>query len=159
MLDVVHDELVGLAGRGEPCLQSLATEALGQLDWLGDPVDTSTFVIPDRVIEIQDILRSGRSLKHPAEHWAESVIMAMAERLQHTDPHMLSEDYNARVESTFHHVTPFSIHKLLARMVRQGGLTAGEAAAFAQALEAADRGADYTTDDFLAGRLGRVGRP
>ncbi|MFJ7095870.1 hypothetical protein ACIQWL_37455 [Streptomyces mirabilis] len=159
LLDVVLDELEGLSAYGKPGTATLATAALGQLGWLGEPVDTSDLVTPERVIEIQDILRSGRSLRHPAEHWAESVTMAMAERLQQADPYMLCEDYDARVESLAHGLTPFSTHKLLAQMVHNGRLAADCAATFADALKAAERGSDYSPEEFVSGRLGRVGRP
>ncbi|WP_215455089.1 hypothetical protein [Streptomyces sp. ATCC 21386] len=159
LLDVVVDELERLASQGPPGIKDLAVAALGQLDWLGEPVDTDELVAAERVVEIQDIMRSGRSLRHPAEHWAESVIMAMAERLQQMDPYMLCEDYNARVESLHHNLTPFSIHKLLARMVQGDRLAADEAVIFADALQAAERGKDYTAAEFISGRLGRVGQP
>ncbi|MGW1070957.1 hypothetical protein ACWD4F_41490 [Streptomyces aureus] len=159
LLDVVYDELQGLAEHGDPGPAALATAALGQLEWLGEVVDTSQLVEPTRVLEIQDILRSGRSLRHQTEHWAESVIMAMTERLQHTDSYLLCEDYNARIESTAHGITPLSTHKLLSQMVRGGRLTAERAATFADAIKAAERGSDYTPQDFATGRLGRVGRP
>lgn len=159
LMDVVVDELERLASQGPPGIKDLAVAALGQLDWLGEPVDTGELVVPERIVEIQDIMRSGRSLRHPAEHWAESVIMAMAERLQQMNPYMLCEDYNARVESLHHNLAPFSIHKLLARMVQGGRLAADEAANFADALQAAERGKDYTAAEFISSRLGRVGQP
>lgn len=159
LLDVVVDELERLARQGRPAVQCLAATALGQLNWLGEPVDTNALATGERVAQIQDILRSGRALQHPSEHWAESVIMAMAERLTQVDPHVLSEDYSARIESLHHNLTPFSIHKLLSHMVREDGLSAVEAAGFADALKAAGRGSDYTAAEFISGKLGRVGHP
>ncbi|WP_328443407.1 hypothetical protein OG780_44205 [Streptomyces sp. NBC_00386] len=159
LLDVVCDELERLADEGRPNIKSLAGAALGQLDWLGTPVDTSDKVDSLRVLEIQDVLRSGRALQHPFEHWAESVIMCMADRLQQTTPYLLSEDYNARVESRHHGCNPFSVHKLLSRMVRARTLLPERAAAFADALMASDRGKDYTAEEFTSGWLGRVGHP
>ncbi|MHB9864398.1 hypothetical protein [Streptomyces sp. YIM S03343] len=159
LLDVVAAELEGLASQGPPDLKGLALAALGQLGWLGDPVSAGDLVEPQRIVEIQDVMRSGRPLRHPFEHWAESVIMAMSERLQQVDPYMLCEDYNARVEALHHNLTPFSTHKLLARMVQEGRLAADAAAAFSTALQAAERGKDYTAAEFMSGRLGRVGRP
>ncbi|MEU3432089.1 hypothetical protein [Streptomyces sp. NPDC006863] len=159
VLDVVFDELERLASQGRPAEKTLAAAALGQLGWLGEPVDTSTFVDPERVAEIQDVLRSGRVLKHPGEHWAESVIMAMAERLAEVDPYLLCEDYNARIESIHHNLTPLSVHKLLSQMVRKNCLSVADAVSFASAVQAAERGSDYTAADFISGRLGRVGRP
>lgn len=159
LLDIVVDELDRLASQGPPGIKDLAVAALGQLDWLGEPVDTGDLVAAERVVEIQDIMRSGRSLRHPAEHWAESVIMAMGERLQQVVPYMLCEDYNARVESLHHNLTPFSTHKLLARMVQDDRLSADTAVDFANALQAAERGKDYSAAEFISGRLGRVGRP
>ncbi|MFI6347150.1 hypothetical protein [Streptomyces sp. NPDC050560] len=159
LLDVVVDELTGLADHGPPDTRSLAGTALGQADWLGEPVDTGELAPPARVVEIRDIMRGGRSLRHPAEHWAESVIMAVAERLQQVAPYLLCEDYDARVEALHHNITPYSTHKLLARMVQDSSLPADKAAAVAASLEALGRGKDYTAAEFISGRLGRVGRP
>lgn len=158
VLDVVVDELEGLARRGSP-IRALATATLGQLGWLGEPVETNALVDPGRAVQIQDILRGGRSLRHPREHWAESVAMAMAERLTQVDAHLLSEDYDARIESVRHGLTPFSIHKVLSHMVRNGHIPAEEAVSFADALKAANRGIGYTAEEFRSGRLRRVGRP
>jgi hypothetical protein len=68
LLDVVFDELERLAGEGDPNIKSLAAAALGQLDWLGAPMDTSDKVRAECVLDIQDALRSGRPLKHAYEH-------------------------------------------------------------------------------------------
>ncbi|GHF42780.1 hypothetical protein GCM10018790_20790 [Kitasatospora xanthocidica] len=160
LLDVVVEELERLAGAGRPDEKALAAAALGQLDWLGAPVPTDNLGIdPLRVVAVQDILRSGRPLKHPGEHWAESVIMTMAEGLTLAAPHLLSEDYNARIESVRHNCAPYSVHKLLARMVQGGRLAADDAESFADAVMAAGRGNDYTAAEFLSGNLGRVGKP
>ncbi|MCW1100099.1 hypothetical protein OJ963_40640 [Streptomyces sp. RS2] len=159
LLDVVCDELERLADEGPPNVKSLAATALGQLDWLGAVLDTNDKVAPGRVQEIQDLVRGGRPLKNPFEHWAESVTMALAERMQSGIPYFLCEDYSARVESRHSGCLPFSVHKLLFHMVRAGRLTADRAVGFADAVMRAGRGSDYTAEEFTSGRLGRVGRP
>ncbi|WP_458246908.1 hypothetical protein [Streptomyces sp. MAI_2237] len=159
LVDVVYDELDRLAEEGAPDVKSLAAAALGQLDWLGTILDTSDKVAAVRVREIQDIVRGGRPLKDPFEHWAESVIMALTERMQRGTPHFLCEDHNARVESRHHGCVPFSVHKFLSHMVRHGRLAAERAVSFADAIMEAGRGNDYTAQEFASGRLGRVGHP
>jgi hypothetical protein len=87
------------------------------------------------------------------------VIICLGEQLQLTTAHFLSEDHNARVEARSHGCVPLSVHKLLAHMVQARRLTPERAVEFADALMAADRGKDYTAEEFVSGRLGRVGRP
>lgn len=52
---------------------------------------------------------------------------------------MLCDDYNARVAAKNRNVEPVSAHKLIHLMIRQGKITAAEAAAFADALHKAGR--------------------
>ncbi|MFE9813202.1 hypothetical protein ACFYRN_43480 [Streptomyces sp. NPDC005227] len=63
------------------------------------------------------------------------------------------------MESVNHRITPLSTHKFLAQMVVGDRLTAERAATFSDALKAAERGSDYTPQDFITGKLGRVGQP
>jgi hypothetical protein len=158
LLDVVVDELKILAD-GDTDVAGLASDALGQLDWLGNVAPTSGYLDLFAVREIQNTIRGTRALKHDLEHWAESVIMHIAPRLQVAAAHMLSEDHAARVESQNHRIKPFSVHKLLARMVQGARLDADDAVAFADALKAAGRGPDVTAEEFRTGRLRRVGQP
>ncbi|WP_280668110.1 MULTISPECIES: hypothetical protein [unclassified Kitasatospora] len=158
LLDVVVDELEFLAA-GNSDARDLAEAALEQLAWLGEPVDTTDMTDSQHVLAIQEVVRGGRPLKHEREHWAESMIMSMAGRLTMVRPQILTEDYGARVESLNHGLTPFSVHKLLSIMVKSGKLDASDAVAYADSLKAAGRGQDYTAQDFMTGRLRRVGHP
>jgi hypothetical protein len=72
---------------------------------------------------------------------------------------MLSDDYDARVAARNHNVEPFSVHKLLHLMIKQGKVTAVQAASYADALRSAGRAQDYTAAELHSGRLGRVGQP
>ncbi|WP_327074088.1 hypothetical protein OG196_26030 [Kitasatospora purpeofusca] len=158
LLDVVVDELEFLAaGNGDA--RGLAAAALEQLAWLGEPVDTADLTDSQQVLAIQEVVRGGRPLKHEREHWAESMIMNMSERLTLVRPQILTEDHGVRVESLNHGLTPFSVHKLLSTMVRSGRLDAGDAVAYADSLKASGRGQSYTAQDFMTGRLRRVGHP
>ena len=158
LLDVVVDELEFLA-QGGP-VAHLAAKALTRLDWLGGVVDTSNKVDLNDVEAVQSVIAGGRPLKHTREHWAESVILALAGRLPKFACHILTEDYTARVEALQHDCEPYSLHRLLADMWNVGRATAEDAAAWAAALHAADRGRDCTADDFRTRRgLGRVDQP
>ena len=158
LLDVVADELDDLAQPGGS-VSGLAQAALGQISWLGPVVATEKLSDPDGVLDIQNTIRTGRPLKHPREHWAESVVLDIGERLQSVAPRLLSEDYDARVEAPYHSVLPFSVHKVLATMVRGRRLSAVAAEAFATALHRARRGPEITAEEFTRGDLRRVGRP
>ena len=93
------------------------------------------------------------------EHFGEAAVIALAGRAQTVKPLMLCDDYNARVAAKNHNVEPFSVHKLMYIMIRQGKITAAEAASFADALHTAGRHGDYTAQELASGRLGRVGQP
>lgn len=158
LLDVVADELDDLARPGGS-VSGLAQAALGQISWLGPVVATEKLSDPEGVLDIQNTIRAGRPLKHPREHWAESVILDIGERLKSVAPRLLSEDYDARVEAPHHSVLPFSVHKVLATMVRGSRLSAVAAEGFATALHRARRGPEITAAEFTRGDLRRVGRP
>jgi hypothetical protein len=93
------------------------------------------------------------------QHYGEAAIIALATRAQKLRPLMLSDDYDARVAANNHGVEPFSVHKLLHLMIRQGKITAAQAAGFADALYSAGRAQDYTAAELSSGHLGRVGQP
>ncbi len=156
--DVVEDELTFLA-KSTDTVRTLARAALGQLGWLGEAVAVEGKADPDRALDIQETIRATRPLRHPYEHWAESVMIEIATRMGSLRPVLLTEDYNARVEANFRGVKALSLHKLLHQMVMSGELDAADAARFADVLHANARGPECTVEEFRSGKLGRVGRP
>jgi hypothetical protein len=74
LLDVVVDELERLASQGPPGIKDLAVAALGQLDWLGEPVDTDELVAAERVVDSghhaqrQEPETSGGALGRVSDH-------------------------------------------------------------------------------------------
>jgi hypothetical protein len=136
-----------------------ARAALGQLDWLGEPARLDDPADTELAVEVQEQIAAGRPLKHALEHFGEAAIIALASRARTLRPLMLSDDYDARVAAKNRNVEPLSVHKLLHLMIRQRKVTAAQAAAFADALDRADRARDYTAEELASGRLGRVGQP
>lgn len=136
-----------------------AGTALGQLDWLGDPVALDDPAGVELAVQLQEEIAGGRPLKHPMEHFGEAAVISLASRARKVRPLMLCDDYNARVAAKNRKVEPVSVHKLIHLMIRQGKITAAEGAAFAEALHTAGRHQDYTAHELASGRLGRVGQP
>jgi hypothetical protein len=161
LVTAVVEELNGLATISGPTA-AWAGAALGQLDWLGNPVRLDTPADMELAVELQERIAAGRPLKHPLEHFGEAAIIALAHRVQRRlrlRPAILSDDYDARVAAKNHHVEPLSVHKLMHLMIRQGKITAAQATGFADALQKAGRAQDYTTAELTSGQLGRVGKP
>lgn len=158
LVKAVVAELEGLA-QGTSPTAGWATRALNQLDWLGVPVRVDDPVGTKLALKFQEQLAAGRPLKHDLEHYGEAAIIALASRARKLAPHMLSDDYNARVLAKNNNVEPVSVHRLLFSMIAGGVITDLEAADFAEALHAAGRAQDYTAEELRTGRLGRVGRP
>jgi hypothetical protein len=158
LVNAVVIELEGLASAPPP-EGKWANVALGQLDWLGEPVRLDDPVGTDLALEIQEELAAGRSLRHPSEHYGEAAIISLACRAQTFRPVMLSDDYDARVAANARGVRALSVHKLLHIMLGQKKLTGAEAAGFADALHAVGRSLDYTAEELASGKLGRVGQP
>lgn len=136
-----------------------ASTALSQLGWLGEPVALDDPAGVELAVRLQEQIAAGRPLKHEMEHFGESAIISLASRAQVVRPLLLSDDYDARVAAKNSRVEAFSVHKLLHLMVRQGKLTATDAASFADVLYKAGRAQDYTARELASGRLGRVGQP
>jgi hypothetical protein len=164
LFDVVVDELAHLARRTDQT-GLLARQAEGRLAWLGAAADSSIGDV-DRALAIQDVIAGTRALVHEWEHWAESVMIDIARRMTQLTPILLSEDHSARVEAS--QCTPegegpiasYSLHKLMARMVRAGRMPAQDAASFADQLQQAGRARlTYTAQEFSTGNLRRVGQP
>jgi hypothetical protein len=135
-----------------------AGTALGQLEWLGEAVALDDPVGVELAVQVQEEIAGGRPLKHPMEHFGEAAVISLASRAQQMKALMLCDDYGARVAAKNRNVQPVSVHKLMHLMIRQGKLTATEAATFADALHTAGRHPDYTAQELASGRLGRVGQ-
>lgn len=157
LLEAVVGELEGLtkAGGREG---AWAAKALGELGWLKTPVGLDDLGV-NLALELQELIRGSRPLRHPMEHWGEAAILALASRAKTLTPVMLSDDYNARLAAADLGVKPVSVHKLLSLMVRKGCLDSARAASHVAALHANQRGFDYTEAELRSGRLGRVGEP
>lgn len=158
LVESVVSELKGLAGTSDPAAAWAGT-ALGQLDWLGEPVRVDDPVGTQLAVELQELIAGGRPLTHDMQHYGEAAIISLASRAQRLQPVMLSDDYDAPVAAKNRNVEPFSVHKLLHLMINQSKMTAAQAASFADALQAANRAQDYTAAELTSGRLGRVGQP
>lgn len=136
-----------------------AGTALGQLGWLGSAVALDDPAGVELAVQLQEEIAGGRPLRHPMEHFGEAAVISLGSRARTVKPVMLCDDYNARVAAKNRNVEPISVHKLLYLMIRQGKITAADAAAFADALHTAGRHQDYTAQELASGRLGRVGQP
>ena len=158
LVKAVVTELEGLATTSN-ITATWAGTALGQLDWLGEPVSLDDPAGVKLAVQLQEEIAAGRPLKHPMEHFGEAAVISLASRAQVTRPLMLCDDYGARVTASNHDVEPFSVHKLMHLMISQGKVTATQAAAFADALDEAGRANNYTVQELASGRLGRVGQP
>ena len=158
LLQAVVTELQGLEQVGGD-LGGWAAAALGQLDWLGAPVLVDDPVGTEVALAFQNEVAAGRPLRHPAEHYGEAAIVALASRAQHLRPRLLSDDYDARILAHNHHVEPLSVHKMLTAMIAAKRITAQAAAECAEALHVAGRASDYTAHELQTGKLGRVGKP
>lgn len=158
LVEAVVAELHGLAATSDPAA-AWASTALGQLDWLGVAVPVDDPVGTKLAIEVQELIAGARPLQHQMQHYGEAAIIALASRAQKLRPLMLSDDYDARIAATKYTVEALSVHKLLHLMIKQGKLTATQAAGFADALHGAGRAQDYTAAELACGDLGRVGQP
>lgn len=158
LVKAVLGELERLATTSDTTAKWAGT-ALSQLGWLGQPVSLDDPVGVELAVSLQEQIAAGRPLKHEMEHFGEAAIISLACRAQRVRPLLLSDDYDARVAAKNSGVEAFSTHKLLHLMVRQGKVTATEAAGFADALQSAGRAQDYTAQELASGRLGRVGQP
>ena len=157
LLAAVVGELEDLAGSRSSDAR-WASKALSELAWLGAPVPLDDLG-QQLAVDFQEEIRGGRPLRHPAEHWGEAAILGLATRAQALTPLMFSDDYNARIAADSNGVKAVGVHKYLHLMVRARAMTAPRASAHAQALHAAGRHQDYTQQELVDGRLGRVGMP
>lgn len=165
IIDVVQDELTHRAGIQETA--GLAKNALDRIRPHWTVMDTSRYVSLEEVQLVQEDVADGRTLTDDMQHWAESVIIALARRSASAGftsvKMLLSEDYDARrVACTVPHTRGVSIHALLHVRVQRNRMTADAAAALGAILQAAGRGPAVTASDFADPTrrgLGRVARP
>lgn len=158
LAEAVVRELQGLTVAPPP-LGKWARTALSQLDWLHKPIRLDSPQGTDLALALQERMASGRMLRHPMEHFGEAAIIALASRARRMSPIMLSDDHDARTLARDYRVTPVSTHRLLHMLVQRRRITPDEAQRFCDALADHGRGPTITAADFLAGRLGRVGKP
>lgn len=136
--------------------------ALGQLGWLGDPVNAEAGPVGDLALDIQEDMAAASPLERDDQHWGESVIIAMGLYLTTLDAILLSEDYDARVGANRHGIASMSLTKLLWHMTLDSFRTHAQAEAYTQALVRSRRWTKQpavSAADFASGRLGRMGRP
>lgn len=117
LLEVVVDELHSLASSTSKVAR-YANQALGNISWAGKPISIKDAdIVSARVF--QEEISALKPLKYDLEHWGESAIIALASRARHFSPTMLCEDYNARVAANRNGVKSYSVHKLLARILKE----------------------------------------
>lgn len=166
IIDVVTDELHYRATVDDTA--ELASTALANRrpEWTN--LDTDELVPLDDVLDAQEDVADGRTIKDDYQHWAESTIIAMARQSAAAGSVsikvLLSEDFDARrVADTVPGTTSISIHGLLHHRIHVRRTMSPDAAAeLSQKLHDAGRGPVITADDFAdpSGRgLGRVGKP
>jgi hypothetical protein len=158
LVTAVVAELEELAKTPTPTA-AWAGAALGQLDWLGEPVRLDDPAGTELAAELQEQIAAGRPLKHALEHFGEAAIISLGSRARTLRPLMLSDDYDARIAAKNRNVEPLSVHKLMHLMISQRKVTTAQAFGFADALNRAGRAQDYTAEELASGRLGRVGQP
>jgi len=143
--------------RGDRAVGGLATAALADLDWLGEPVPLDD----DRreeAMQLRDVIAGGRPLTHLLQHFGEAALIVIGRPLR---AQAIIEDYDARIAAHANGVRPFSVHRLLHLWIAQGVLSSGQAFQYCEAIRLARRGVDYTEEELIEGghKLGRVGRP
>jgi len=95
LVTAIVDELDSLS-RARGSLADWARTALGQLDWLGRPVEVDVPVGTRLAASFQERLAGERPLRHCLEHYGEAAIVALACRARKFAPRLLSDDYGAR---------------------------------------------------------------
>ncbi|HEV3356715.1 MAG TPA: hypothetical protein VG247_07950 [Pseudonocardiaceae bacterium] len=158
LVTAIVDELDSLS-RARGSLADWARTALGQLDWLGRPVEVDVPVGTRLAASFQERLAGERPLRHCLEHYGEAAIVALACRARKFAPRLLSDDYGARALAKVNGIEPVSVHRLLFSMISAGHLVDAEAADFAAVLHKTGRAADYTIEELRSGRLGRSVNP
>lgn len=158
LADAVLGELEEISDGNDPDAP-LAARALTQLNWL-QQVPVTHAVLLNSAIDFQLEIAGGRSLKHPREHWGESVICALIKHSSQGTPTVIADDFGARVAVAKLHAQALSIPKFLHQEIASGTISAQDAEALTDALRQAGRGADFTAQELRTGRgLGRAGEP
>lgn len=136
----------------------LAVAALGDLEWLGDPIVLDDDEGRTEAERLRNIIAGGRPVTHHLQHYAEAALIVVGRPL---GAQAIIEDYDARVAAHGNGVRPMSVHKLLHLWIGQGVVTSIQAFEYSEAIRSARRGPDCTEEELIEGGrgLGRVGRP
>lgn len=157
----VVGELRGLQRAPVPT-STWARAALTQLDWLGTPARLVEGPLLDTALAIQQEMALSAPLERDDQHWGESAIIAIGKHLSRVDAIMLSEDYDARLGARRHDLGAMSLTRLMHHMTLDGFRTPMQVSGYTTALVRAERWTRQpalSADDFVAGRLGKQGRP
>lgn len=153
----VMTELEGL--RTDAKTGRLARSVLADAEWLGTPLRVDE---EDRVAEIyrlQALIAGGRPLRHEGEHLGESELIVAARPIE---ARIIMDDHGGRVMARSRGVTAISVHRLLHQWIRDKVIDSRTAKGFADAIQSAGRGADYTEEELMRGgrqAMGRVWEP
>jgi hypothetical protein len=142
--------------RRDTAVGGLAVAALADLAWLGDPIAVDDDEGRQEAERLRNIIAGGRPLTHELQHYAEAALIVVGRPV---GAQAIIEDYDARVAARGNGVRPRSVHKLLHGWIGQGVLTPARAFEYSEAIRSAKRGFDYTEEELVEGRLGRVGQP
>lgn len=134
----------------------LAKKVLADLAWLGDPIVLDDDAGRKEAARLQGIIAAGRPLTHALQHYAEAALIVVGRPL---GAQAVIEDHDARVAAHNNGVRPLSVHKLLHLWIGSQVITSGQAFQYCEAIYSAGRGFDYTEDELIEGKLGRVGQP
>lgn len=142
--------------RGDTKVGGLANSALADVGWLGEPIVLDDDAGREQATRLQGIIAAGRPLTHPLQHYAEAALIVVGQPL---GAQAIIEDHDARVAAHNNGVRPLSVHKLLHLWIASKVITSGQAFEYCEAIRSAGRGLDYTEDELVEGKLGRVGQP
>ena len=153
----IMTEMDGL--RTDPRFGGLARRVLSDAEWLGTPLRVDAADDVAEVFRIQALIAGGRPLRHDGEHLGESELIVAAKPI---GARILMDDHDGRVMAKNIGVTAISVHRLLHQWIRDGVVDSSAAKRFADAMEAAGRGTDYTEHELIQGgrrAMGRVWEP
>ena len=153
----IKKELEDLCAK--PKVGRLARSVLADAEWLGTPhrVDKDDDVA--EIYRIRALIAAGRPLRHEGEHLGESELIVVARPI---GARILMDDHDGRVMAGNMGLTAISVHRLLHQWIRDKVVDSRTAKGFADAMKAAERGADYTEQELIQGgrkAMGRVWEP
>ena len=137
----------------------LARSVLADAEWLGTPLRVDEDDDVAEIFRIQALIAGGHPLRHSGEHLGESELIVAARPI---GARILMDDHDGRVMARNVGVTAISVHRLLHHWIRDTVIDSSTAKGFADAMKAADRGADYTEQELIQGgrrAMGRVWEP